>query len=273
VTIIIRRRQQGQPQRALDMASGIPAEVHATVPLGGSWYNARTRRATAATRTFFDVKTTPVGVSWEGNTAEKTIDLGVPSGNFYGALIRFNLTASDLTSAYVGGLTILKAAEDATSPGVGIGIGAQSGYFADETVTVASSDGYRSAMTGSIVIGPHTLCIQWNSSSAKYEIWLDGALPTQVHSTPAAGVWAFKPYFCGRQFSGNPRLSPSLIVINQSPSFDLRTVQANPWQLFAPRQIIIPSAAAAAGIYTLSNPTMYQLTSTTGYPRVDVTVT
>jgi hypothetical protein len=45
------------------------------------------------------------------------------------------------------------------------------------------------------------------------------------------------------------------------------------WRSFAPRQVIIPSAAAAAGTYTLSNATMYQLTSTTGYPRVDVTVT
>jgi hypothetical protein len=50
-------------------------------------------------------------------------------------------------------------------------------------------------------------------------------------------------------------------------------ISRDPLLMLAPRQIIIPSAAAAAGTYTLSNPTMYQLTSTTGYPRVDVTVT
>jgi hypothetical protein len=49
----------------------------------------------------------------------------------------------------------------------------------------------------------------------------------------------------------------------------------NPWQLFAPRRIIIPSAAAAAGIYTLSNATYApgSLTATAVTPRVTVTVT
>lgn len=55
--------------------------------------------------------------------------------------------------------------------------------------------------------------------------------------------------------------------------FEQASIQANPWQLFSPRRIIIPSTAAAAGTYALSNPTMHLLTATSGYPRVDVTVT
>jgi hypothetical protein len=61
-------------------------------------------------------------------------------------------------------------------------------------------------------------------------------------------------------------------VLNES---EILKLNDNPWQLFAPRRVIIPSAAAAAGIYTLSNATYApgSLTATAVTPRVTVTVT
>ncbi len=54
---------------------------------------------------------------------------------------------------------------------------------------------------------------------------------------------------------------------------EVASLHANPWQLFAPRQIIIPSAAAGGGYThpTLSNARMDPVTATGGVPKVTYT--
>jgi len=46
------------------------------------------------------------------------------------------------------------------------------------------------------------------------------------------------------------------------------SLSTNPWQLFAPRRLVIPTSSAGTILPTLTSPSMFQLTSTTGYPRV-----
>jgi hypothetical protein len=49
---------------------------------------------------------------------------------------------------------------------------------------------------------------------------------------------------------------------------EIASLNANPWQLFAPRRIYIPTAAAAAGAPTITALSAIGITATSAQPRI-----
>ena len=54
------------------------------------------------------------------------------------------------------------------------------------------------------------------------------------------------------------------------PAAVMTRLTANPWQLFAPRRLLVP-VAAGGGIPTLSAATVFAITANSAQPRVTVT--
>jgi hypothetical protein len=113
------------------------------------------------------------------------------------------------------------------------------------------------------------------ASMSRRQVWVNGrflAENTGTNSswtTPNRFAIGYAPFNPGQPLLGTV-LAP--VIVNRALGADeIRRHMQNPWNIVAPRQIIIPSAAAAS--YALSNPMMHLLTATSGYPRVDVTVT
>ena len=117
----------------------------------------------------------------------------------------------------------------------------------------------------------HAYLVSWRAGSGA-DYWVDGVL--QATSSALNGTLSSSQplyianrggtvYQCGVALLAcwNQKLSPG----------DAKELSANPWQLFAPQQIIIPTAAAAASsLPTLSASTYVpgSLTSTGWRPRV-----
>jgi hypothetical protein len=52
---------------------------------------------------------------------------------------------------------------------------------------------------------------------------------------------------------------------------ELDSIRENPWQLFAPRSIWVPTYTPPPGVPILSSPTLSSITTTTARPQVSIT--
>ena len=266
----IRRPWLRQPTGLLRPASWLPPEVHVTFPIGQSWVNATTGLVASTTRGYFDIEPGPTGTQWSGNTSSKNIDLGVPSGPIYGLLLEFTLTVADLTSSSTS-YGLLVSTADVSSSSQSIALGNSTGYLTGETLCIY--DGSTETRTGtsdSISKGFHRLIVQYDAATARYVFVLDGKTMTALSTATQSALQTFKPYLTPRNYSGDPRFLVSLAVINQSPTFDLRSVIGNPWPLLEPQRIFVPMSSGAPSVPTLSAATYMpgSITSSGFRPRV-----
>jgi len=119
---------------------------------------------------------------------------------------------------------------------------------------------------------PHIYGVVRNGADAA--IWFDGSKVASNSSASGSSTFAQRVYVSGSGYSNTVYLDQSVAAfawLRALTDKEIVSVMGNPWQLFAPlsRPVFAPSAASAFPV--LSNPTMTSLTSTTGYPRVDVT--
>lgn len=242
--LVFREPNAAQPTSPVPMAAGLPLGVYATYPVGGAWVNAATG-AFSGTRGSYTPLPSRAGLVWDASANSVSFDLNVPSAPLYGALFVVDITIADLTAASTAFNLLASTADNAGISGALLRTGSSTAYLTNEVIAFTDGTANRSGVSGTIPVGMHTICIQWDAPSSRYEFWVDGVLPPQLHTATPIGLQTLGRYFIGRVFSSQARIRPSLIVINQSPGFDLRGVQTTPWRLLSPRRVWVPVTAAA----------------------------
>jgi hypothetical protein len=114
--------------------------------------------------------------------------------------------------------------------------------------------------------------------SASVSVNIEFFVRGKLHDTIAIGgiTQSTSSIQIGRDvfFSSGPAdyLTPLVAYWNRRLSaYEHAELEKNPWQLFEPRQIIIPLSVSSSGIPTLSAADIASFTSTTARPRVTVT--
>ena len=81
--------------------------------------------------------------------------------------------------------------------------------------------------------------------------------------------------YVGKRADGVTYLDGGLLLVcvwgRKLSVAELKGFEANPWQLFAPRRIYIPTSTAAATVPTLSNLSARLITSSSAQPQIDYT--
>jgi hypothetical protein len=108
------------------------------------------------------------------------------------------------------------------------------------------------------------------------ELWRNGRLVNSNGANPTRTVTTDRPFAAGDLYlgtAGNHRYACIAAWGQQLPISLAQQLSSNPWQLFEPRRIYIPYAAAAGGLPTLSAATYVpgSLTSTGFRPRATAT--
>lgn len=203
------------------------------------------------------------------NTNTKTVDIGASSGDLYGGVLHLNVGTADITSAQSGYIFMSDAA-DAITAGSGLALGSITGYLTGETLTfVNTSTGGRTGITDTIPQGEHIIVFQWIGD--RYEIWVDGQLPTQIEAAggPAA-LKTMKPYFGGRSGSTRSYLEWMSMAVSYDPSIDMREYVEAPYAFLRSRTrklVVAPSAS----IPTITGVTMDNITSSSARANVAMT--
>ncbi|MBK8106043.1 MAG: hypothetical protein IPK42_10880 [Betaproteobacteria bacterium] len=215
---------------------------------------------------------------------------GVTGINGYAALGTGAELASSLNSGSITVLTVVKklatgrgdlvtrwntGGSGATTEQFNLlaGLTASKPEFYISNGTLAASSGASAITvpndTPAVVVGSH--------STSNCRVYVDGVLGASgIAGNYVMSSTSTQSLLVGNNvaFSGAHSGYQALTAIwnRQLTDAEVWVVSQNPWQLFAPQQIIIPTPAAAASTYTLSNPTYGVLTATTVTPRVTVTV-
>ena len=104
------------------------------------------------------------------------------------------------------------------------------------------------------------------SSAGGRSLYINGILESTkaatTMGTPTDGVQI------GGTGSGETRNYVSFIWNRALTAAEVATVNANPWQLFAPRRIYIPTAAAAATAPTITALSAINITATSAQPQI-----
>lgn len=230
--ILSPRRWQEQPQHArLTADDGISFAV----ANGEGLINDREEQSDL--RGYWDA-TTRVGGNFAvtPNADAKTIDIGAPYGDIYGAILHFNVSTAAINSAASPYFFVSDSA-DATTLGSGLALGAITNYLNGETIAFAdSSTTGRTGIATPLGLGPHTIVFQWIND--RYELWLDGVLPAQMEGTNGRGPSVrkvMKPYLGGRSGSTKPYIEWMAAAFSYDPAIDMRDYIDAPYGFLRPQ--------------------------------------
>lgn len=269
--IILPDRWRRQPSGHADLASGL-ARLYVGYTRDAGLYEVSTRSFNS-NRGFFTPVGTSQGLALAPSSNDKTVYTGVPSVTIYSAIFVFDVRTASITGT-TGGATLCTGIQDETSTGnPGIYFGSSTGTIADETITIISTGSGRTAIKDTLAVGPHILCFHWNGT--KYEIWLDGQLPTQYDgSGGAAPLLTIAPYLGGRNLSGEAWVCPVAFALSPTPDVDLRAYQSSPFGVLRKNNIVyFPSAGGGGATITGSGTPTAQSSTVAGTAERSVTGT
>jgi hypothetical protein len=281
--LILKRQWTRQPQIAVELDRSNPitrqlafAVIHAALPL----YNvAKNANGDVTTSTLYANGPGGVGIAVSSPGA-------VPAATFAGNIVTSNGSGTgDFTFAsYASPASTASATHALLSQATGA---SQQGYLlANTNASYAASAGWIAFGSVSGLIGAASACdglahlFVGVRSGTTHFIDRDGVELVTGTKTAGSITGAAPEIYVGgiKTYSQYGRAGPihymSLAWDRALSPQERVSIGANPWQLFAPRRIYIPTASAAASTYTLSAATYApgSITASGVTPRVTVTV-
>lgn len=158
------------------------------------------------------------------------LNTGIASGPLYSVLFAFEVRTAAITAA--SNPFTLFGQDANASDGCVVG-GAPTGYLENETISMLFSSG-RSGIADEVSVGLHTLVIQWNAQTSRYDFWLDGLQRSRLSSADEIDVveTVSPTYVGGRNYSGGSHVCPILFAWGTDPSANLRQYASNPFGVF-----------------------------------------